>query len=127
MRPIREWAVEPIHPRPKAFSESFPDTRAIAREHSLPVDPDQSPGILLAMEHDCLDGYDRYWYSLTHVSRCLQFSQWTMMARPNHPIFLDVVRNGLKRFEEVAAREALGEDIVASQLDILNWFGPGAL
>lgn len=124
---METWASDTVYPAPQAFAEPLPDVREIALNHSLPLDPYESPGILLALEHDCLNGYDRFWWPITHVSRCLQFSQWTMMARPNHPIFLDAVRHGLYKYKEVREREAMGEEYHASQLDILNWFGPGAL
>jgi mannosyltransferase OCH1-like enzyme len=36
------------------------------------------------------------------MARAVQFTQWTFMARPGHPVFLDALGRTLRKSEEVA-------------------------
>lgn len=48
------------------------------------------------------------------MARAVQFTQWTFMARPGHPVFLDALGRTLRKSEEVARlskqAEVSGED-----------------
>ena len=63
------------------------------------------------------------------MARGLQITQWTFLARPGHPVFLDALGHALKEAEEVARlteeAESRGEEYVAESA--LEWTGPGVL
>lgn len=40
------------------------------------------------------------------MARAVQMTQWTFMARPGHPVFLDALGRTLRQAEEVAAEKA---------------------
>lgn len=37
------------------------------------------------------------------MARAVQITQWTFLARPGHPIFLDVLSRALRQAEEIAS------------------------
>lgn len=39
------------------------------------------------------------------LSRAVQITQWTFMARPGHPVFLDALGRTLRKSEEMARKE----------------------
>lgn len=39
------------------------------------------------------------------LSRAVQITQWTFMARPGHPVFLDALGRTLRKSEEIARKE----------------------
>lgn len=73
-------------------------------------------------------------------------TQWTIMARPGHPIFLDALGRTLRKSEEVARREKEAKEVGEVYIpetavrrssarivspptadDQLEWTGPGVL
>lgn len=72
------------------------------------------PALVVGIEFDAIMyGWD---WTQIGVSRAVQITQWTMMARPGHPVFLDVVGRALRKtlqIEEARAKAAAaGEEYV---------------
>ncbi|WVQ99395.1 hypothetical protein IAU59_006528 [Kwoniella sp. CBS 9459] len=84
------------------------------------------PALVVSVESDAIDFGWHNWRDLG-LSRAVQITQWTFMARPGHPVFLDVLGKTLKKSEEVAQRarkaKEKGEEFVPDAA--LEWTGPG--
>nr|ODN88330.1 glycosyltransferase [Cryptococcus depauperatus CBS 7841] len=62
------------------------------------------PSLVVSVEFDSVEfGWDN-WRDLG-VSRAVQITQWTFMARPGHPVFLDALGRTLKNSEWMALKE----------------------
>ncbi|WVN88260.1 uncharacterized protein L203_103461 [Cryptococcus depauperatus CBS 7841] len=84
------------------------------------------PSLVVSVEFDSVEfGWDN-WRDLG-VSRAVQITQWTFMARPGHPVFLDALGRTLKNSEWMALKEkeakANGQKFVPD--NALEWTGPG--
>ncbi|OCF36873.1 glycosyltransferase [Kwoniella heveanensis BCC8398] len=84
------------------------------------------PALVVSVESDAIAfGWDN-WRELG-LSRAVQITQWTFMARPGHPVFLDVLGRTLKKSEEIALKvqeaKEKGEEFIADAA--LEWTGPG--
>lgn len=83
------------------------------------------PALVVGIEFDCIM-YGWNWRDIG-VSRAVQITQWVMMARPGHPVFLDVVGRALDKTlkieKEKAEAKAKGEKYTEEWA--LEWTGPG--
>lgn len=84
------------------------------------------PSLVVSVESDAIEfGWDN-WREVG-LSRAVQIVQWTFMARPGHPVFLDAIGRTLKRSQEYAEREreakSKGETFLPDSA--LDWTGPG--
>ncbi|WRT66345.1 uncharacterized protein IL334_003300 [Kwoniella shivajii] len=84
------------------------------------------PGLVVSIESDAVDFGWSNWREVG-LSRAVQITQWTFMARPGHPVFLDALGRTLRKSEEneIKAKEAKekGEAFVSETA--LEWTGPG--
>jgi hypothetical protein len=83
------------------------------------------PVLVVGVEFDSVM-YGWNWREIG-VSRAVQITQWVMMSRPGHPVFLDVVGRILEQTlvieQEEAEAAARGEAYVEPWA--LEWTGPG--
>ncbi|KAJ9091100.1 hypothetical protein QFC20_007732 [Naganishia adeliensis] len=71
--------------------------------------PEDEPALVLSVESDAIDfGWDD-WRSVGLV-RAVQIVQWTMAARPGHPVFLDAIGRTLRKTEELAILEQQAQE-----------------
>lgn len=62
------------------------------------------PSLVVSVESDAIEfGWDN-WREVG-LSRAVQIVQWTFMARPGHPVFLDAIGRSLRKSEEYAQKE----------------------
>ncbi|WVF71429.1 hypothetical protein IAT40_006233 [Kwoniella sp. CBS 6097] len=84
------------------------------------------PALVVSVESDAIDFGWYNWRDLG-LSRAVQITQWTFMARPGHPVFLDVLGRTLRKSEEVAQKmkeaKEKGEEYIPDAA--LEWTGPG--
>lgn len=86
---------------------------------------DGPPSLVIAVEGDAfLYGWS---WRADGLARAVQFTQWAMMARPGHPVLLDVVGRALEKTLKIEAEEAAakanGEEYIEEWA--LEWTGPG--
>ncbi|KAL7421903.1 hypothetical protein Q5752_003675 [Cryptotrichosporon argae] len=84
------------------------------------------PGLVVSIETDAvMYGWDD-WREVG-LARKVQMTQWTISARPGHPVLLDAVGRTLRKSEEMARAQAeaqsKGEPFVPDTA--LEWTGPG--
>ncbi|KAJ9122253.1 hypothetical protein QFC22_001673 [Naganishia vaughanmartiniae] len=72
--------------------------KTVSSEDSHELDP---PSLVISIESDAIDFG---WYNWREIGliRALQIVQWTIMARPGHPVFLDAIGRTLRKTEEFA-------------------------
>ncbi|WVR07029.1 hypothetical protein IAU60_004068 [Kwoniella sp. DSM 27419] len=84
------------------------------------------PALIVSVESDAIDFGWTNWRELG-LSRAVQITQWTFMARPGHPVFLDALGRTLRISEEMSLKEQeakdQGEDFMP--VNALEWTGPG--
>ncbi|KAK8864385.1 hypothetical protein IAR55_001633 [Kwoniella newhampshirensis] len=84
------------------------------------------PSLVVSVESDAIDFGWHNWREIG-LSRAVQITQWTFMARPGHPVFLDALGRTLRKSEEVAQRQkeakATGGEYIPETA--LEWTGPG--
>ena len=80
---------------------------------------DDGPSLLVAIEGDSsVDGVD--WREASLV-RGLQVAQWTILAKPGHPVMMDVLGRALRTAGMVRAVEEEGRRVdVPDVVNILN-------
>ncbi|KAL7423036.1 hypothetical protein Q5752_002335 [Cryptotrichosporon argae] len=123
VRPIRDWATSPASPALPPLLAALPELAHLADPSSFPspdaaaaADADAGPGLLVALEADApRSGAD---WRAQHFTRGLQVVQWTLLAKPGHPVLLDVVGHALAAAHARAKRD--------TDEAILDWTGPGA-
>ncbi|EIW73490.1 hypothetical protein TREMEDRAFT_16005, partial [Tremella mesenterica DSM 1558] len=123
IKPIEEWTREYDIAVVDPLVAALPTLARLAQpkveEHEdEDMDEDEEPALVIALENDVLyDGGD--WRQQT-FARGLQIVQWTLLAKPNHPVMLDVLGRGLRK-----ARKSRLEGISQRSENILDWTGPG--
>ncbi|WWC94131.1 hypothetical protein V866_000970 [Kwoniella sp. B9012] len=84
------------------------------------------PGLVVSVESDAIDFGWTNWREVG-LSRAVQITQWTFMARPGHPVFLDALGRTLRKSEEMEKKakeaEEKGEEFIPETA--LEWTGPG--
>ncbi|OWZ68955.1 hypothetical protein AYX15_00411 [Cryptococcus neoformans] len=84
------------------------------------------PSLVVSVESDAIDFGWHNWREVG-LSRAVQITQWTFMARPGHPVFLDALGRTLRKSEEMARKEKEakknGEEFIPETA--LEWTGPG--
>ncbi|ODN94317.1 glycosyltransferase [Cryptococcus wingfieldii CBS 7118] len=84
------------------------------------------PSLVVSVESDAVEFGWKNWREVG-LSRAVQITQWTFMARPGHPVFLDALGRTLRKSEEMAAKVAeakkTGEEFIPETA--LEWTGPG--
>ncbi|KAJ9118820.1 hypothetical protein QFC24_006019 [Naganishia onofrii] len=84
------------------------------------------PSLVVSVESDAISFGWHDWRDVG-LSRAVQIVQWTMMARPGHPVFLDAVGRTLRKTEGIVREEreakAKGETYMPDSA--LDWTGPG--
>ncbi|ORY34031.1 hypothetical protein BCR39DRAFT_518185 [Naematelia encephala] len=84
------------------------------------------PGLVVSVESDAISFSWDNWREIG-LSRAVQITQWTFMARPGHPVFLDALGRTLRKTEEIAKEieraTAAGEEYLPETA--LEWTGPG--
>ncbi|WWD17318.1 hypothetical protein CI109_101758 [Kwoniella shandongensis] len=84
------------------------------------------PSLVVSVESDAIDFGWTNWRDVG-LSRAVQITQWTFMARPGHPVFLDALGRTLRKSEEIAQQQkdakATGKEIIPETA--LEWTGPG--
>ncbi|KAK4686229.1 hypothetical protein P7C73_g3907, partial [Tremellales sp. Uapishka_1] len=79
------------------------------------------PSLIISIESDAIDFGWLDWRE-RKMARAVQMTQWTFMARPGHPVFLDALGRTLRKSEEFERREKEEGFIPESALE---WTGPG--
>nr|XP_031863247.1 uncharacterized protein CI109_001120 [Kwoniella shandongensis]KAA5530319.1 hypothetical protein CI109_001120 [Kwoniella shandongensis] len=124
-----------------AFSPDYsPETLDVGIEVDLPTGKSQvydgpivndgselgEPSLVVSVESDAIDFGWTNWRDVG-LSRAVQITQWTFMARPGHPVFLDALGRTLRKSEEIAQQQkdakATGKEIIPETA--LEWTGPG--
>ncbi|KAE8537764.1 hypothetical protein D1P53_005820 [Cryptococcus gattii VGV] len=86
------------------------------------------PSLVVSVESDAIDFGWHNWREVG-LSRAVQITQWTFMARPGHPVFLDALGRTLRKSEEMARKEKEakknGKEFIPETA--LEWTGPGVL
>ncbi|KAJ9100486.1 hypothetical protein QFC21_003525 [Naganishia friedmannii] len=100
---------------------------SVAQKASLEDgDASDPPSLVISIESDAIDFG---WYNWREVGliRALQIVQWTIMARPGHPVFLDAIGRTLRKTEEFARlnKEAKEREESFTPETALEWTGPG--
>ncbi|WVQ82346.1 hypothetical protein IAT38_004474 [Cryptococcus sp. DSM 104549] len=84
------------------------------------------PGLVVSVESDAIEFGWHNWREVG-LSRAVQITQWTFMARPGHPVFLDALGRTLRKSEDVARKteeaRLSGEEYIPETA--LEWTGPG--
>ncbi|WWC70259.1 uncharacterized protein I206_104209 [Kwoniella pini CBS 10737] len=103
----------------------FPNGRSKIYDGPLVDDGNElgEPALVISVESDAIEFGWTNWREVG-LSRAVQITQWTFMARPGHPIFLDALGRTLKKSEEMKLKleEAKTEFIAETALE---WTGPG--
>ncbi|WWC89376.1 uncharacterized protein L201_004299 [Kwoniella dendrophila CBS 6074] len=84
------------------------------------------PALVVSVESDAVEFGWTNWREIG-LSRAVQITQWTFMARPGHPVFLDALGRTLRKSEEIERKmkegKGKGEQFVPESA--LEWTGPG--
>ncbi|KAI5453520.1 hypothetical protein NCC49_005994 [Naganishia albida] len=117
--PITEWGT-PYTPRTDPLL-SLP----FLSPSRSPDAPDE-PSLVISVESDAIEFKWDDWRDVGLV-RAVQIVQWTMAARPGHPVFMDAIGRTLRKTEELAAQElqAREKGEPFSPPSALEWTGPG--
>ncbi|WVW83869.1 hypothetical protein I302_105891 [Kwoniella bestiolae CBS 10118] len=106
----------------------FPQGRSKIYDGPLVDDGNElgEPGLVVSVESDAIDFGWTNWREVG-LSRAVQITQWTFMARPGHPVFLDALGRTLRKSEEMErkAREAKENSEEFLPETALEWTGPG--
>lgn len=84
------------------------------------------PSLVVSVESDAIEfGWDN-WREVG-LARADQIVQWTIMARPGHPVFLDAIRKTLETSLEVEQRQKEADEAGKTYMppSALEWTGPG--
>lgn len=123
VKPVSEWASNPslLHSSDPILN-AIPALTALATAQTGSLEGDSGPGLLVAIETDSLaTGAD--WRDET-FARGLQIVQWTLMAKPDHPVMLDVLGRALRKAKELRLSETAPTNKEDAK-GILDWTGPG--
>ncbi|WWC61831.1 uncharacterized protein I303_104416 [Kwoniella dejecticola CBS 10117] len=108
----------------------FPNGRSRIYDGPLVDDGNElgEPALVVSVESDAIDFGWTNWREVG-LSRAVQITQWTFMARPGHPVFLDALGRTLRRSKEMSERleeaKAKGEEENFVPETALEWTGPG--
>ncbi|KAJ9095653.1 hypothetical protein QFC21_005525 [Naganishia friedmannii] len=115
------------------------DTESIStggvRNRMAELEAFEPPRLVVALEYDHWVPGSQDWRELG-FSRGMQFVQWTMMAQPGHPVFLDTLNRIMRDVEthrvlqqRDSQKGAQGEEEESARydrlLDVLDFTGPG--
>lgn len=97
------------------------------------VEDEEPPALVVAIEYDhAADKNGGNWRKVG-MSRGMQIVQWTLAAKPFHPVFLDVIGQILRDPENVRKKRSVGEEADEEEIiqqisnaEVLDLTGPGA-
>ncbi|KAJ9124622.1 hypothetical protein QFC24_002989 [Naganishia onofrii] len=94
----------------------------------------EPPKLIVAVEFDYWGPHATKTWTEIGYSRGFQIVQWTMLAQPGHPVFLDVLGRIIR---DVEKQRGVQDDYAKGQfkqeiskdtlLDVLDFTGPGVL
>lgn len=117
VRPISDWAQNPNKPVINPLLTSLPHlVRLIEQSLFTGADKDggddgseTGPSLVVAIEGDCKQ--DEGDWRGDGLVRGLQVAQWTILAKPGHPVMMDVLGRALKFAKIVRETEEVGSQV----------------
>ncbi len=110
VRPIQDWGQNPDHPSLHPLLTSLPHLVRLADQSTHSPPPDDGPSLLVAVEIDAQQ-QEMDWRG-DGLHRGLEMVQWTILAKPGHPVLMDVLGRALRGSREVRESVEAGEDVV---------------
>ncbi|KAK4684830.1 hypothetical protein P7C73_g5330, partial [Tremellales sp. Uapishka_1] len=127
VRPISSWASSPdttlTHPLIISLPHLIDLASTASSEPERYTTGDEAPSLVVAIESDAVsDG--KNWRGESFV-RGIQIVQWTLLAKPHHPVLLDVLGRALRTARDVREAEERTEQGQGAAPNVLDWTGPG--